>query len=377
MNTPSEVNPEEGTVLAVSIDFDGAYSRLTSPCVTLKELVEYNPMLYLFCIEKIEQHGKLIVLTGSNRQSPDIDYTNLILKGKHGSCFDALRYFTYTLGEKASFDTITTSDVIRGLPMGSTIERYLKEVELYKEARLGKRPPEEEEEDYLLTIADATMLHENPNIHDLFEREVNTFIDKNKIMLIYLQMHRIASQFPTSNIIFSFFDDEIEIFDALSNFFNQYKVWIPYNLRLDLHRYSEDTIVEAYNTVQQGQHPPVENLPHACIEGSGPIDHDYANSFLMIQDMIRTHILKTLGENPDPAKLKRKLNSPIEASKHLTEEDVKQIVMKPKGLQIESRVNLSASGHGLFKGGKIMASEAANPTPPPLPSLSSADRVDN
>ena len=93
--------------------------------------------------------------------------------------------------------------------------------------------------------------------------------DENKILLLYVQLNRIASQYPTNQIIFDFYDDSEKILENLSDVFTTYPTLIPTNLKLCLHHYYEGHFT---------------NKIFTPIQGTGEIDFNYKeNAQLLVQ----------------------------------------------------------------------------------------------
>lgn len=82
--------------------------------------------------------------------------------------------------------------------------------------------------------------------------------DDSKFSILYVHMHKLASEKPGAKIVRDFFDDRDDILLGLQNFFSRNTVLIPRNVELNLH-YCDG-----------------KNLEYRCsIAGRGKIDRNY------------------------------------------------------------------------------------------------------
>ncbi len=171
-------------------------------------------------IAKILQNhrSKPIFSVGSNRQSQGIDQTN---SDEHqtASIFTALPQFAESITKDYVINKLLLSDIFNNVVEGTNFDYFLS----------GLECP----------------------------------FDKDKLLLIYAQVHRIASQYPNSKKIhFHFYDDQMEILKGLESFFMDYPSFLPKNVSLNLHFYDGTAMPSNFKQ----------------IDGVGKVDRQYIAS---------------------------------------------------------------------------------------------------
>lgn len=137
-----------------------------------------------------------LLLNGSNRQSVDIDKRNAGFLGI--SAFHVLPHFANVLG--AAFDAALLPDGIHNVAAGETWSRRT-----------------------------------NPSAEQL-----NCPYEEHKILLLYFQMHHLATTYPGKKTVFNFVDDRKDILNALSVYFERNRLLIPDTISLNLSFYNEE-----------------------------------------------------------------------------------------------------------------------------------------
>lgn len=175
-----------------------------------------------------------ICLVGSNRQSKDADdQLSDFEPAPTESCFAAIEKISGFLD--ARLDPFLMADIYGNLPSGTSFHKARSQ----QSNRL---------------------------------KHANWVFDHSKLSILYAQMHKIASEYPTDEIIFDFYDDKrVGSFDGkmepllenLERYFTRHPEMIPKNVTLRLHHY-------------EGK----EVTPYQPIQGQGIIDTDYRKTVL-------------------------------------------------------------------------------------------------
>lgn len=216
-----------GTVIYHSIDFDGCISNESSARALGKDWVksknnaEANEA-YLKAnsqfIESLKRDEPTVLVVGSNRQIPHIDFNNGTgTTYPPGSVFPRLEAIAQTMGEGTQFDPFLLPDLELEKGAGQT----------YKEFR---------EKGYL---------NDNGSYKDGIKRDDFTSDgfkeledDESKASLLFAQMQHAATQHPNDAIEFNFYDDRKDIVEALNAFFKAHPELIPKNVTLNLVGYA-------------------------------------------------------------------------------------------------------------------------------------------
>jgi hypothetical protein len=243
------------TIYVYSFDFDGCLFNSNYREIEAKSnLLEANQYLISQLSETIKKTNahQVVLMVGSNRQSKRIDDLNHGLW--KGSCFPALN----KLSEAFKNLDPDTNRIYR-------VDPYLLA------DTFGKRPAGE---NFKQAINGNTTPASNYfiNLFRLFEQKYlfsSCFFDESKFLILYSQMHKLASENPHDNVVFHFYDDQQHaILDNLHSFFTQHPNLMPHNLTLHLHHYAGESI---------------SNMP--SIKGNGEIDADYQESIKSITQL--------------------------------------------------------------------------------------------
>jgi hypothetical protein len=195
-----------------------------------KSVIAHNQNFLQTLKTKIKEDFLLsYTFLGSNRQSYARDYRNLPYSGR--SCFPEIREISRYLG--TIFDPFLLADIFEGVFNGDSYQKALQ-------AAIEKREPN--------------------------ETDHKSWVDKNKVILIYAQIHKIANRHLHQEIQFHFYDDNPEILEKLRKFYQKNQDLIPHNLNLTLYQYAGDDIKHIVS-----------------IQGSGIIDKSYR---LTIRNML-------------------------------------------------------------------------------------------
>lgn len=202
---------------------------------------------------EIRQVYKTITFVGSNRQSIDIDLQYPIsdarklyphdVKQRHeyiakASCYPAIRAFAQSLATKqcpSHFDPLLLPDIFHNLVVG---------------------------EAFRLALLDP--------IRRKFQHP-DAIIDRSKVILLYAQIHKVASEHPNDVIIFDFFDDQDEmVLDKLLLFYGINHDLLPSNALLRLNHYVNGESTTSAPLV---------------IRGTGSIDNNYRETVQQIAQL--------------------------------------------------------------------------------------------
>lgn len=238
--TLTEEKTQIKRIKVVSLDFDGCifhreyiseYMKLRA---TPDEKITEDPLFYtnkaIFAKIKSDfsenRFDDMILMDGSNRQSKRIDEMHSSINETE-SCFTALMkletYLQKEITKNCHVDKFLTSDLCENKLSGENFENRIKN-----------------------------------NIGYEFS---SYFFDYSKLIILYAQMHKVASENPNVRIDFDFYDDTTTILSDLKKFFNLNPDLIPHNLQLNLHKYAGRK---------------VESI--ATIKGTGEIDNNYRDN---------------------------------------------------------------------------------------------------
>ena len=183
------------TIYVRSFDFDGCLFNINYIQSANKNVITHNQAFFAEVKAQHHDASKVIIFIGSNRQSRDIDLANSFMKG---SCFPAVQIVSTYL--EAELDTFLLADIYGDLADGTSFVRA------------------------------TDPGYQGDHAHWLF--------DGTKASILYAQMHRVASDNPTEDIVFDFYDDRGDILDALNAFYETHPRLIPSNVTLRLHSYA-------------------------------------------------------------------------------------------------------------------------------------------
>lgn len=215
------------TIRVLSLDYDGCVSRRGFH----GDISEHNPALISAIQRNNNDYRKTIVFIGSNRQSKRDDDRNA-RNNSNGSSYQYIPLFADAID--AEFDQFLVSDAYNNAKPGTAFQEALANLE-----------------------------------NDNFKHK-GWLHDKSKISVIYLQMQKIASEYPDEKVDFEFFDDKGDILDGLQEFFTQNSHLIPCQIKLKLHHYAGEEIT-----------------PRALIIGTGNfVNADYAKSIRRFGDNV-------------------------------------------------------------------------------------------
>ncbi len=185
----------------LSFDYDGCLG----PRFKASSLQEHLQLLKKI---KAVDCDKRIVLIGSARQSHEADhYCNKI--NNNGLAFKEIPKLCNFLDAK--FDDFLLADVYGDLKTGTS----------YRRSMSGE------------IVRHGSWKHDN-----------------EKLTILYGQMHKIASKHPMQNILFEFYDDQINIIQPLYEFFRSNPDFIPSNISLKINNYNSITKMPlSYNKI--------------------------------------------------------------------------------------------------------------------------------
>lgn len=162
---------------------------------TRKALEHAHQVLIEHILKQIPDCAQVYFLSGSNRQTRQRDFTNGD-KGT-GSSFIALDAFKDIIKEKLKERATVTLDtmLLEDLALKQACGTYFDGALEHGHATLPQDPQD----------------FSGPNFNEhekLYEIDCRTEFDESKRMLLYTQMHHIASKYPELPITFHFYDDD-------------------------------------------------------------------------------------------------------------------------------------------------------------------------
>lgn len=166
--------------------------------------------------------GRLIFVSGSNRQCRSMDYFNSTQPNRSASAssVQTLENLTtyYNLNNPdnlATKNTLLLADIHANQPIGTTFDAIKSEVE----------------SNHGTYVTDKASTSSDKKIDLLCE------IDPYKFTSAYAQMHEAASAHPEEIIDVEFTDDNVDILNSLRDFYTAHKECMPHNVRLCLRSY--------------------------------------------------------------------------------------------------------------------------------------------
>jgi hypothetical protein len=255
-----------------SIDYDGClastcYNQSVQPSPE-KKLIEANSHLFHTIAQEIrrEKFSDVIVMTGSNRQSQELDQFNAYEHGNNSS-FPQLKYVTSAISRLSGFnctlDTTLLADFFNDKPAGSS----------YQIATNGQNQRNQDK----------------------------TCFDESKITLLYAQVHKIAAEYPNHKIIFNFFDDRAnnyfgDILPGLKIYFTQHPELLPANVALQLYFYDGKTLSTAFSLPAGYVRQEYKLCDPKPIQGTGPIDFNFKNTLKDIAQQFGDDKQRSVGD---------------------------------------------------------------------------------
>lgn len=252
-------------ILVSSFDYDYCLSRRG---VKITNILTRNAKLLDFVSHFQVKFDEHIVLVGSNRQSPQKD-AQLIGYKNNGSCFPGVKRIAESLG--ATFDPFLLADLYLNKPNGYSSELFYQAL-----TAAGIDPTKN-----TITSEHYRALAEDPGHADLFKNCVP--FDEGKINILYAQIHKLASEHPTEEIVFDFYDDKSSILTTLSDFFHHFPELLPHNVKLRLCFFNGE---ELGPIDEAGKPCAREFIDTDFIKGSGIIDEEYKTSLQYFDDIV-------------------------------------------------------------------------------------------
>ncbi len=234
-------------IRVLSFDFDGCLFHTACRSSPLKGVVAQNQNFLDLIKTENKQFSKVITFVGSNRQSKDVDDVNAIAWGR-GSCFPAIIEVSEVLS--ATLDRFLLADVYGGLRDGESFARAIQSDTGSSGSSGSPGSP----------VAHADWL-----------------FDETKVTILYAQMHKIAMENPTTEIVFEFYDDRgcgkrrlVDILEWLKTFYETHHVLIPKNVTLRLNHYAGNTVTKTSE-----------------IKGTGEIDENFRETVKEMAEQTR------------------------------------------------------------------------------------------
>ncbi len=233
----------------LSFDIDGCLfgSSFVFDSDPNKSVISHNIKLLEHLKQSKQPDDVTVVFIGSNRQSLHIDNGNreIPYKGSllyKGSCFPRIQTVCEFL--EVEFDPLLLADVYNDLPDGHSFAEAIRHIELHGDRCVDP-----------LSCQD--------HAHWIF--------DKTKLSILYVQLHKIASQYPDAVIDYDFYDDRKDILAPLNDFFVQYSWMMPENVSMRLYEYAGK-----------------DAKLFAEVKGNGIIDRNYRQTIKEMYQQIRS-----------------------------------------------------------------------------------------
>ncbi|MCW8408818.1 hypothetical protein OQJ13_07520 [Legionella sp. PATHC035] len=230
-----------GKVVYHSFDFDGCLSNEASAFALgtgweQSKSKEQIDKAYIDAnrdiLKALARGDKTVLLVGSNRQDPEIDFTNGSGSAiPPGSVFPRMEAIAKELGENTTFNPFLLLDLeIEPVAIGQTYDKF-------------------KEKDYLNENGSYKSFNISRFESDGFPRQLD---DESKVSLLFAQMKLAAMQNPDDEIEFNFYDDRKDIVQGLQKFFAENPELIPKNVTLNIKGYSGPQLTQeqVQNTLQ-------------------------------------------------------------------------------------------------------------------------------
>lgn len=229
-----------------------------------EDIVKHNPGLIGFLV-KTEEDAQHILMLGTNRQDFETDQQNSC--SRHTiSGPNALTQIASRLEKNHHPCTVNKFMMVEvyhpDLPSGAVFDSILIKDQTHLRAAAEAASP-----------TAAAAMARSKHRHRTPKEEARATFDASKITLLYAQMHKIASENPSSQIVYRFHDDKREILQGLRRVFAARPDLIPHNVTLECYAYKgRETIAGPAEPTL----PPADDLLPKRIKGTGAIDSSYA-----------------------------------------------------------------------------------------------------
>lgn len=217
-----------GNIRNVLIDIDGCFYRgnLKESGLPLTTWFEDNNETVLdYLFETNKNFAENIFSLGTNRQSAELDIISFM--GRNFTFANTTAAVALTMLESA-FSSDAKNTHINPLLMADIFSTNTEKFE----TTIGRNYQHMFE---LLDVKDYFEHGQKVSNYD------QTVFDKHKISLLYAHIHEVARQYPNDDITVEFFDDQDDILKVLHQFFGSHPEFMPDNVSLKLHTYSEYT----------------------------------------------------------------------------------------------------------------------------------------
>jgi hypothetical protein len=237
-----------------ALDFDGSVFNLAY-CSSSSENRLYNSNKFFFSnvTEYIyTQHfHKIVFMCGSNRQCRAVDIYNA-QRNKTSSCYNALARIHKVFQTKLK-------------DVDCLLDGYLL-VDTFNSHQNG--------EHFNQALQVHPRIYSDPKQHTAENgfHFAKTVFDTSKLLLVYAQVHKIASEHLDADITYDLYDDTEPILNNLYDFFKSNPDLIPKNVRIKLNHYAGGNVSRCNG-----------------IQGTGDIDHNYQINIQQIVDVCDHH----------------------------------------------------------------------------------------
>lgn len=216
-----------------SIDFDGCFSNEKSgdtlglgwtTALTKDQVNQAYLTANADFLNRLSRGDKTVILVGSNRQDPYIDFSNGSGSDiPSGSVYPVMEAIAENLN--ATFDSFLLPDLAErdGPKKGETYKKFKEKGYLNANGS------------YKVTIKDDVLLNSSIFDKDGFSLQQD---DESKVSLVFAQMQLAAMENPNDQVEFNFYDDRKDIMEGLIDFFKKNPELIPKNVKLNCVNYS-------------------------------------------------------------------------------------------------------------------------------------------
>lgn len=225
--------------------FKGAKSTFHRVDNTLEDFIQQNPSLYNHIRAQAQEFkGQTLFSCGSNRQSHAIDAVNSE-RGYIEGCSGIKQVYCTTPSYFPALQKLAAT-VSRDSNRNILLSQLLSP-DIHHDREVGT------------SWYDKTLdLRKNSEERQLF--------DKEKVLLLFAQMHYYQQLYPEQTIAFNFYDDTETILTALHNTFKQYPELIPSNIQLNLFHHQHNGPIYRFKAPIQGtQQKPLDFRYHTQV----------------------------------------------------------------------------------------------------------------
>lgn len=226
-------------------------------------------------VESARDAQEVIILCGSNRQDAYTDISNAFYKENRSAITEIQKVANYIQQKLAVIRVVNNpvllADIASGKAHGTTAREITTDYldNLGNPSAKGKKYLKDMHKSVNAEAGSNVALGTFDNLQHFNSTNATTKIaaDESKVLLLYTQMHLLASQNPDDELKFHFADDLDEIANNAQKYFAENPYLIPKNMTLHVHHYAK--YGNANVTAVVGQ----------PIVGTDAINHHYQHTY--------------------------------------------------------------------------------------------------